>query len=118
MVRFDTKSLGPVHWLAIGLAAVSGAIHLLLAAIVPATALRASFLLAGVGFLGGIGLVLAGYRRPLVYLLGIPFTGIQIVLWYVVVGPTPATLNPLDVIDKLAQLVLLGALVVLYARER
>ena len=118
MERLETGSLTAAHWLAIGLAGLSGAIHLLLAAIVPIPVLRASFLLAGGGFLVGIGLVLLDYRRPLVYLLGIPFTGGQIVLWYLVVGPTPAALEALDAIDKLAQALLIGLLAVLYARER
>lgn len=118
MGRLETGSLTAVHWLAIGLAALSGIIHLLLAAIIPMLVLRASFLLAAVGFLAGIGLVLLDYGRPSVYLLGIPFTGGQIVLWYLVVGPTPATLGALDAVDKLAQLLLIAALAVLYARER
>lgn len=118
MDRLETGSLTAMHWLAIGLAGLSGAIHLLLAAIVPIPILRASFLLAAAGFLAGIGLVLLDYRRSLVYLLGIPFTGGQIVLWYLVVGPTPATLAVLDAIDKLAQVVLIGLLALLYARTR
>ncbi|WP_122089872.1 DUF7475 family protein [Halalkalicoccus subterraneus] len=118
MVRFDTNPLTSVHWIAIALAALSGAIHLLLGVIVPALALRASFLVAGVGFFVGIGLVLAEYRRPLVYLLGIPFTAGQIVLWYVIVGPTLGTVGVLDAVDKLAQVVLVALLVVLYTRGR
>lgn len=118
MVRFETDSLTSTHWLAIAMAAVSGTIHLLLSAIVPDLVLRVSFLLAGVGFFGAITLVLVDYGRTLLYLLGIPFTGVQIVLWYAVVGPTVATLDVLDVVDKLAQFVLIGLLVVLYARER
>lgn len=118
MVRFDTNSLTAVHWIAIALAAISGAIHLLLGVIVPVLALQASFLIAGVGFFVGIGLMLADYRRPLVYLLGIPFTAGQIVLWYVIVGPTLGTMGMLDAIDKLTQVVLVVLLFVLYARER
>lgn len=118
MARFDTSSLTPIHWLAIALAAVSGAIHLLLAGIVPDVALRASFLVAGLGFFTGIALVLVNYRRPVVFLLGIPFTAGQIALWYAIVEPTLGTLGVLDAIDKLAQLVLVVLLVGLYVRER
>lgn len=117
MGRFETASLTSVHWLAIGLAALSGAIHLLLSAIIPDPVLRASFLLAGVGFFGAIALVLVNYRRRWLYALGIPFTGAQIVLWYLVVDPTLGTLGPLDVVDKLAQAILIVLLVVLYGRE-
>ncbi len=35
-----------------------------------------------------------------------------------IVGPTIGTLDPLDAIDKLAQILLIGLLVFLYARER
>ena len=118
MTRFETASLTAVHWVAIGLAALSGLIHLLLAAIVPWTVLRVSFILAGLGFLGGIGLVLLDYRRRLLYLIGIPYTGVQILLWFVVVEPTVATLNVLDVVDKAAQAVLIVLLAHLYATDR
>lgn len=118
MARIETGSLTAIHWLAIALAALSGAIHLLLGVIVPIPLLRTSFLFAGLGFFLGIGLVLSNYRRPLVYVLGIPFTAGQIVLWYAIVGPTPGTLEVLDAVDKLAQLVLIALLVALYRRER
>lgn len=118
MARFDTGSLTAVHWIAIALAAISGVIHLLLGVIVPVLALQASFLFAGIGFFVGIGLVLVDYRRPLVYLLGIPFTAGQVVLWYVIVGPTLGTIEVLDAVDKLTQAVLVVLLFVLYTRER
>lgn len=118
MEQFDTDSLTPMHWFAIGLATLSGVIHLVLSLIVPILVLRVSFLLAGVGFFGGIVLVLANYYRTTLYAVGIPFTGVQIVLWYVIVGPTAEALELLDVIDKLAQIVLIGLLAVLYNRER
>lgn len=118
MTRFETASLTATHWVAIGLAALSGLIHFLLAAIVPVTVLRTTFLLAGLGFFGAIGLVLLNYRRRLLYLVGIPFVGVQIVLWYLVVEPTVATLDVLDVVDKTAQVVLLVLLVYLYSAER
>jgi hypothetical protein len=118
MTWFETASLSTVHWLAIALAALSGLIHLLLAAIVPATMLRISFLLAGLGFLGAIVLLLLNYRRRLLYLIGIPFVGVQIVLWYLIVGPTLATLSVLDVVDKLAQTLLIVLLTYLYAADR
>lgn len=118
MTRFETASLTAVHWLAIALAALSGLIHLLLAVIVPWTALRVSFLLAGLGFLGAIALVLLNFRRRLLYLIGIPFVGVQIVLWYLVVEPTVATLHVLDVVDKVAQALLIVLLVYLYATDR
>lgn len=115
--RFETASLTAVHWIALALAALTGAIHLLLAAIYPELALRMSFLLAGLGFFGAIALFLLGYRRRLLYLIGIPYTGVQIVLWYVIVQPTPGTLYTLDVVDKTAQVLLIVLLAYLYATE-
>ncbi|ADJ13505.1 DUF7475 family protein [Halalkalicoccus jeotgali] len=118
MVRFETSSLTPIHWLAIALAAISGLIHLLLAVIFPVLPFQVSFVLAGLGFFGGIALVLVGYRRRLIYAIGVPFTAVQIVLWYLVVGPTLGSLDTIDAIDKLAQALLIVLLVALYARGR
>jgi hypothetical protein len=115
--RFETASLTAVHWIALALAALTGAIHLLLAAVYPGLALRVSFLLAGLGFFGAIGLFLLDYRRRLLYLLGVPFTGAQVVLWYVIVQPTPGTLYALDAVDKTAQILLIALLAYLYATE-
>lgn len=109
-MRLETGSLTAVHWVAIALAAISGAIHLVLAIIWPGAVLRLSFALAGLGFFGGIALVAVGYRRSMLYLLGIPYVAVQIVLWYVIVEPTPATIDTLDAIDKLAQVLLIGVL--------
>jgi len=77
-----------------------------------------SFILAGIGFLGGIALVLLNYRRRAVYALGIPFTLVQIVLWYqlnFIAGPRsfPADVGTLGAIDKVAQVVLAVVLVAL-----
>jgi hypothetical protein len=122
-----TETLGGLHWAAIGAAAVTAVIHLFLGVtgllgggpIGPG--LGASFLLAGLGFVGAIALVLVDYRRRLLYAVGIPFTGIQIVLWYYLnyaVGPRSLPqIGPIDAVDKLAQVVLIALLVVLYRRE-
>lgn len=113
-----TASLTGVHWIGIFAALVSGAIHLLLGIRFIPSGLGISFILAGLGFLGAIALVVLGYRRRLVYGVGIPFVLIQLVLWYVVNfanGPKsfPADIGTLGAIDKIAQLVLIGILIVL-----
>jgi len=77
-----------------------------------------SFVLAGLGFLGAIALVMLNYRRRTVYAVGIPFTLLQIVLWYYVnfvsFGKSfPADIGTLGAVDKVAQVVLLAVLVVL-----
>jgi len=80
-----------------------------------------SFVLAGLGFLGAIVLVIVEYRRRAVYAVGIPFTAIQIVLWYYVnftAGSKsfPADVGALGAADKLAQVVLIAVLIVLLRR--
>jgi hypothetical protein len=124
-IRTDT--LGGLHWLAILLAAVSGAIHLFLGvsafvgSVIP-PALGIPFLLAGLGFLGAIALVFVGWRRPLVYLAGIPYTAVQIVLWYQFnyagTGRAVTGAGPIEVADKVAQAVLILVLIDLYLCAR
>ncbi|MDR5657407.1 hypothetical protein RH831_09465 [Halodesulfurarchaeum sp. HSR-GB] len=113
-----TEPLTGLHWVGIGAALVSGAIHLLLGIRFFPSGLGISFLLAGLGFLGAIGLVLRGYRRRLVYGVGVPFVLVQLVLWYVInfaSGPKsfPADVGTLGAIDKIAQFVLVGVLIAL-----
>lgn len=113
-----TESLTGLHWAGIGLAAITGVIHLVLGVGFLANSLGNpiawAFVLAGVGFLGGIAGVLSGYRRRLLYLLGIPFTAGQVVLWYVINAPD---LSPLGVGDKIVQTLLIAVLIVLYRRS-
>lgn len=113
-----TETLTGIHWIGILASLVSGAIHLLLGIRFFPSGLGISFLLAGLGFIGAIALVLIGYRRRLVYGVGIPFVLMQLVLWYVVNfanGPKsfPADIGTLGGIDKIAQLVLIVILIVL-----
>lgn len=112
------SALTPLHWVGIALAFVSAAVHLLLGISLGASPLGFSFLFAAVGFLAGSGLVAVGYRRRLLYALGIPFTAGQIVLWYAMNRPAGAgDVSTIEGIDKLAQAALIVALVVLLARE-
>lgn len=111
-------SLGGLHWVGILAALVSAAIHLLLGIRMLPSGMGISFVLAGLGFLGAIGIVLVGYRRKLVYAIGIPFVLVQIVLWFVVNFVTGAKTFPADIgtigaVDKIAQVVLLGVLIAL-----
>lgn len=78
----DVTSLTPVYWVGIALALVSGGIHVRLGIGNLPSGLGVSFLLAGLGFLGAVGLVVAGYRRRTVSAAGIPFTLVQVVAWY------------------------------------
>jgi len=114
----DVASLDGRHWLGIVAALVSAAIHLLLGIRLAPSGLGISFILAGLGFLGGVALIGLGIRRRLVYAVGVPFTVVQILLWYYVnfaAGPKsfPADIGTLGAVDKVAQLVLLAVLVAL-----
>ncbi|ELY72119.1 DUF7475 family protein [Natronobacterium gregoryi] len=116
--RLELDSLTGIHWLAILAAIVSGLVHLVLGVGFLPHWMGALFLLAAVGFAAGIGLVLIDYRRRLVYLVGIPFVGGQVVLWYALNQPSSiGDLGVAEVVDKLAQAVLIVALSVLYRWE-
>lgn len=114
----DAESLSGLAYVGIIAAVISAIIHLLLGVRLIGSSLGISFILAGVGFLGAIVLVLFNYRRRTVYAVGIPFTAIQLVLWYYLnfaVGGKafPAGIGTFGAIDKIAQVVLIGVLVVL-----
>lgn len=108
---FTTAGLTATHYGAIGLASVTGLVHLYLyyaQEFLP-------FLLAGLGFFGAIGLILVLPRyRPWLYLAGIPYTLAQMAGWYLAGMPD----FTLGVADKLVQVSLIALLAVLYLRER
>jgi len=123
-------ALHRTHWVGIVAALVSALVHLvlggqfLLSGLETGTTVSlvmgASFLVATAGFVGGVWLVVVDRLRPTVYLLGLPFTAGQIVLWYAFNSPglpTPPAVTPISGVDKLAQVVVIVALVVLYRRE-
>lgn len=111
----DDDSVTRLHWIGIVAATVTAGVHLYLGLQIGGT-FGAAFLVATAGFLGGIGAVLFDYRRRLVYLLGIPFTAGQVVMWYAFndVPPVP----PIEAVDKLAQIALIAVLVALLRRDR
>ncbi|MFC7069993.1 DUF7475 family protein [Halobaculum lipolyticum] len=114
-VALHTESMTGLHWLGVALATITGVIHLWLAyAFLSSPTMAVAFLIAGVGFLGGVAAVLLDYRRRLFYLLGIPFTAGQIPLWYVANAPD---FGATGIADKVVQAVLIVVLVVLYRRE-
>ena len=116
--RLRTESLTPLHWGAMLLALVTAAVHLVIGITILPSTLGVSFLLATGGFVGAVLLVLFDIRRRLVYAAGIPFTGVQIVLWYLLNDISGiGDIGALDAIDKIAQLLLIVALVVLLRRE-
>ncbi|MHC3438417.1 DUF7475 family protein [Natrialbaceae archaeon A-gly3] len=114
----DRSSLTPLHWAAIGLAVVTGLVHLLLGIGFLPHWMGVVFVLAAGGFFGAIVLFALEVRRRLLYLVGIPYTGVQIVLWYALNQPAGVgDLSTPEAIDKVAQVLLIVTLVVLYRRE-
>ena len=107
----ETTSLSTLHWIGIALAAVTGVVHLGIGVAFADVLLG----LAGIGFFGAIALLLMNVRRKLLYLVGIPYTGIQVVLYFVFNWPD--VFSPVGIGDKVVQVALVAVLVVLYRRE-
>lgn len=66
--------------------------------------------LAGLGFLGGAALYVRGVRRRTLALAAIPYTAVQIPLWFVIKAGNYTTVG---YVDKAVQVVLVLALLVL-----
>lgn len=116
----DFESLTALHWFGVVCAAVTGVIHLWLGVTFIDSPMGWSFLAAGVGFFAAIVLLVANVRRRLLYLIGIPYTAVQIPLWWAVNDVQLVDLlEPgIGVLDKLVQVLLIATLVVLYRRDR
>jgi len=117
-MAIETESLTSMHWVAIVLAAITGGIHLTLGISFFPGLQPISFILAGLGFFGAIVLFLVNYRRRQLYLVGIPFTALQIVLYLWINQRVDPAITPLEAIDKVAQVLLIVILFVLYRRGR
>ncbi|MFB6303834.1 MAG: hypothetical protein ABEH47_01605 [Haloferacaceae archaeon] len=114
---FDTGSLTALHWVGVALALVSGVIHLVIGVRFFPGAQPVAFVLAGLGFFGAVVLLLRNYRRRLLYAVGVPFVGLQIVLWFLLNQRAQPAVSPVEAVDKVAQVLLIVILVVLYRRE-
>lgn len=115
VTTFETESLTRLHWIGIVLAAITGIVHLYFGVLALDTLQGASFVLAGIAFFVAIGLLLLDVRRPFLYLAGIPFTGVQVVLYFYLNWPN--VLSPGGIGDKVVQVALIAILVILYRRE-
>lgn len=114
--EIDTGSLTALHWIAVGLTIITGVIHLVLGVMFFPGIQPVAFLLAGLGFFGAVVLFLRGYRRRLLYQVGIPFVILQIVLYLLINQRVDPAISPVEGIDKAAQILLVVLLVVLYRR--
>lgn len=115
--RIETASLTWMHWLAGALALLSGVVHLVLGIMFWGDPTSGPFILAGLGFFGGLVLALVDYRRQLLYLVGVVFVAAQIVAFYYINYLNDPAFSAVEVIDKVAQAVLIVLLIVLYRRE-
>lgn len=113
--RLELESLTTLHWIGVYMALITAIVHLVFGIGYFPYLVGNTFLLAAGGFLGGIVLLLIDYRRRLLYLVGIPYTGVQIVAWWIINGPNgPGLIGPADIIDKIAQVTLILVLITLY----
>lgn len=116
--RLALGTLDRLHWVGIGLATVTGVIHLGLGLGAPTTPIGAASILAGLGYSVGITLFLIGYRRRLVAALAIPYVASQIVLWYLVNQPASlADVSPAAMVDKPVQVVLIAVCLLIVRRN-
>ena len=114
--QIKTASLTGLHWLAVALSLLSGVVHLVLGVMFFPQGTAIAFLLAGIAFLVAVGLFLRNYRRRLLYAVGVPFVLVQIILYYWINYRNQPAISPVEAVDKVAQLVLIVVLVVLYRR--
>jgi hypothetical protein len=113
-LSLSTDDLNQFHWVGVVFALITGVIHLWLGVSFIDSGLGIAFLVAGVGFLGGIAAILLDYRRKQFILLGIPFTLGQIPAWYVANAPD---FSAMGIGDKVVQVLLIVVLVVLYQQD-
>lgn len=108
--HFRTESLTDFQWAAVGLAVLTGLIRIYVGTVRG----RPSLLLAGLGFFGGIGLFLTEYRRRSLYIAGIVYILVQIVLWTIV---NTGEYTTIGFVDKSIQVILVGLLAYLHVRN-
>lgn len=105
--RLETSSISTIQWVAMVLVALTGVLHVYAGVIEGAPPVG----IAGVGFFGAIVLFLADHRRRLLYLIGIPYTAVQIPLWYAIKA---GEYTMVGYVDKAIQVLLVVVLLYLY----
>jgi hypothetical protein len=72
-------------------------------------------ILAGLGFFGGIGLYLRGNNQRLLAIAAIPYTAVQIPLWFIIKS---GNFTAIGYLDKIVQVTLIITLLILTFRQR
>ncbi|WP_423745789.1 hypothetical protein V5735_07495 (plasmid) [Haladaptatus sp. SPP-AMP-3] len=113
---FDrTDGLASLDYVGIVLAAITGLIHLYEGVEDLGEGIFGIlFILAGLGFFGAIVLLWLGFNRRILYPVGIAYTGIQFAAYFGLRWPN--VYEPLGLVDKLVQLLLIVVLFLLWQR--
>ncbi|WP_280585285.1 hypothetical protein [Halorubrum sp. Boch-26] len=106
----ERESLSRLQWLAVSLVVITGVLHVYAGVIEG----RIPVALAGFGYAGALALFFVGYRRRLLYLIGVPYTAVQIPIWLV----AKSEYGVVDYVDKATQVVLILVLGYLYLSAR
>ena len=109
-VTDERESLSRLQWLAVSLVVITGVLHVYAGVIEG----RIPVALAGFGYAGALVLFFVGYRRRLLYLIGVPYTAVQIPIWLV----AKSEYGVVDYVDKATQVVLILVLGYLYLSAR
>ncbi|MFH5797936.1 hypothetical protein [Haladaptatus sp. CMAA 1911] len=109
----NTDGLTSLDYVGIVLAAITGLIHLYEGVEDLGEGIFGIlFILAGLGFFGAIILLWVGFDRRVLYPVGIAYTGIQFAAYFGLRWPN--VYEPLGLVDKLVQLLLIVVLFLLW----
>ena len=109
----NTNGLTSLDYIGIVLAAITGLIHLYEGVEDLGEGIFGIlFILAGLGFFGAIVLLWVGFNRRVLYPVGIAYTGIQFAAYFGLRWPN--VYEPLGLVDKLVQLLLIVVLFLLW----
>jgi hypothetical protein len=109
----NTDGLASLDYVGILLAAITGFIHIYEGvADLGEGIFGILFILAGLGFFGAIVLLWMGFNRRILYPVGIAYTGIQFAAYFDLRWPN--VYEPLGLVDKLVQLLLIVVLFLLW----
>ena len=116
--RSAQETLTTLSWVGIGLSILLGIAYLHEGVEEFTETLGIAFLLAGLAYFGATALVLTDYRRRLVYIMGIGYNALLVVLFFLIKGVEVSELIGFAGVVKLVQIVLIVLLGVILARDQ